>query len=724
MNGRASDPSAPAPTDRLDSWKEVASYLRRDESTVRRWEKTEGLPVHRHVHDQRSSVFAYRHELDAWLEGRGVDTAHAPKSEAHGEAPDGGTRRPSMRRWASSVAIGSAVVLLLWGASRSTPSRVPAAPYRVLIAGSLPSGRTALYDMLEREITKAPGLEVVPRGEISDTLRLMRRDATSEIDDATATEIALRRGDVDGVLQGGLEHLDGSDRLVLSLRDPVGGGLVAAWQEAAPDGDLRVSSTLGQRIVRELTAHLRSLERNPDRGEPFKGMDGMALEPATTSSFKAWRLYADAMTLHFAFRWRESAELLERAVAEDPDFAMAHAFLGRAYTSLGQAEKAVSSYERAFELADAVSDRERYFIRASYFEHVLQDPRQASDAYSTLLVTYPDHYWGVTYASWFHFRHGGIPQVTEYLARYADLRPEHLEMTVQAAFALSAWGNSPDYADRLVARARNQLPGLTGPVESFDRLGTGNAAWVALYEVYRCWYQGDVRGALDRLRHVSGQAHSRFSPWVGRAYLALGRLEDAERVFTSLSPDDIHRHEGLLGVALARGTEAALRRYLADIGPRPFDWIAVLRVRENMYSPDPLLVDRYPDAPGARVVLGTAALRDGRTDEAIATLEAVLPRLSEEAEEPYYLALESLALAWQQKGDRARAAEALEVTRGIRAQAAFGANYRPLLWMQSQAHLAALYRELGRDRDAEALESDLANLLSVADADHILLSGS
>jgi Tol biopolymer transport system component len=67
----------PAPTsssrdaaDRLDSWKEIASYLRRDVSTVQRWEKREGMPVHRHVHDKLGSVHAFRTELDAWISRR------------------------------------------------------------------------------------------------------------------------------------------------------------------------------------------------------------------------------------------------------------------------------------------------------------------------------------------------------------------------------------------------------------------------------------------------------------------------------------------------------------------------------------------------------------------------------------------------------------------------------------------------------------------------------
>jgi TolB-like protein/tetratricopeptide (TPR) repeat protein len=51
--------------ERLDSWKEIATYLNRDERTVRRWE-AEGLPVHRKLHKKQASVYAYKGEIDAW----------------------------------------------------------------------------------------------------------------------------------------------------------------------------------------------------------------------------------------------------------------------------------------------------------------------------------------------------------------------------------------------------------------------------------------------------------------------------------------------------------------------------------------------------------------------------------------------------------------------------------------------------------------------------------
>ena len=55
----------PPTSERLDSWKEIAAYLKRDESTVRRWEK-EGLPVHRHTHKKKATVYAQKSEIDVW----------------------------------------------------------------------------------------------------------------------------------------------------------------------------------------------------------------------------------------------------------------------------------------------------------------------------------------------------------------------------------------------------------------------------------------------------------------------------------------------------------------------------------------------------------------------------------------------------------------------------------------------------------------------------------
>jgi Tol biopolymer transport system component len=71
----SSSPSERPIEDRLDSWKEIAAYLKRDVKTVQRWEKREAMPVHRHVHDKIGSVYASRAELDAWARGRNLRAA-------------------------------------------------------------------------------------------------------------------------------------------------------------------------------------------------------------------------------------------------------------------------------------------------------------------------------------------------------------------------------------------------------------------------------------------------------------------------------------------------------------------------------------------------------------------------------------------------------------------------------------------------------------------------
>src|SRR5205807_846657 len=69
----------PPTNDRLDSWKEIAAYLKRNERTVSRWEKR-GLPVYRVPGAQRQMIFAFKHELDAWLKrGKNGHPDHEPK---------------------------------------------------------------------------------------------------------------------------------------------------------------------------------------------------------------------------------------------------------------------------------------------------------------------------------------------------------------------------------------------------------------------------------------------------------------------------------------------------------------------------------------------------------------------------------------------------------------------------------------------------------------------
>ena len=106
-------PSKADAGDRLESWKEIASYLKREVRTVQRWEKTEGLPVRREQRDKLATVFAYKSELDAWRLSRQGDPEEVdpepPIRTDDFDDPEPRPRRPraalpltSSSRWASS----------------------------------------------------------------------------------------------------------------------------------------------------------------------------------------------------------------------------------------------------------------------------------------------------------------------------------------------------------------------------------------------------------------------------------------------------------------------------------------------------------------------------------------------------------------------------------------------------------------------------------------------
>jgi tetratricopeptide (TPR) repeat protein len=137
--------------DRLDSWKEVAAYFKRDVATVRRWEKREGLPVHRHHHHRLGSVYAYPSELDEWWKARSSQVALGQPAAPR---PWNGPR----------LAVGSGLLVLLAFAS-SVPwlaSRQPVAHVSTPRSSANPrahqlylDGRYALSQGVGDELRKA-----------------------------------------------------------------------------------------------------------------------------------------------------------------------------------------------------------------------------------------------------------------------------------------------------------------------------------------------------------------------------------------------------------------------------------------------------------------------------------------------------------------------------------------------------------------------------------------
>jgi Tol biopolymer transport system component len=139
---------------RLDAWKEIASYLRRDITTARRWEKREGLPVHRHVHDKLGSVYAYTDEIDEWTERRRTTASPFANGKDHGPdtgpvvlpdpvTPPTATAQPQSRlRWVLPLAVLGMLALVMIAAIPRAPGGRPPAPRPLDVAIVPPEGVT------------------------------------------------------------------------------------------------------------------------------------------------------------------------------------------------------------------------------------------------------------------------------------------------------------------------------------------------------------------------------------------------------------------------------------------------------------------------------------------------------------------------------------------------------------------------------------------------------
>src|SRR5262245_46443200 len=102
-------------SERLDSWKEIAGHLNRSVRTVTRWEREEGLPVHRHLHSKSGTVYAYKAELDDWWKSRGETAAGSEGQNRFRVVP---------RFWivASAAAVLLALSAIVWLLGARRPS--------------------------------------------------------------------------------------------------------------------------------------------------------------------------------------------------------------------------------------------------------------------------------------------------------------------------------------------------------------------------------------------------------------------------------------------------------------------------------------------------------------------------------------------------------------------------------------------------------------------------
>jgi TolB-like protein/Flp pilus assembly protein TadD len=364
---------------RLDSWKEIASYLKRGPRTVRRWEREEELPVHRHVHGKQATVYAFSGELDTWLEGRSPQKPAARGSlQASWPAPH-----------AAEEKLGHA-----------RPILVAVLPLRNL---SGDSGQERFAAGLTEEIILDIGQCCPNRLRVIASTSVMQYKQSPK----SVGEIGRELG-VDYVLEGGIRRYGRRVRLtarLIATRDQA--HIWADTYEIHLPPIFSMQQSLARQVADSLSSELK-LTPSPNwrraiphsaaahdayiKGRSFfapsdeevkKKLEYFYLAIARDPTFA--RSYAELAAVYFGRLYRDYPpvitltrirELASKALKLDSKLARAHAMRAAGYLCAWNCAKAGTSSMRAVKLNP--SDPWARFIRAAYYLAV-EEPEKAME---------------------------------------------------------------------------------------------------------------------------------------------------------------------------------------------------------------------------------------------------------------------------------------------------------------------------------------------------------
>jgi len=317
-----------APAVPLDSWKEIASYVKRDVSTVQRWEKREGMPVHRHVHDKRGSVYALSLELDAWLQTRKLrleeeeETSPGMSEDAENDHGAGGTTWAG--RWL--VVSGLAVLALLVLAYVMTRGRtVDATQNKINSLAVLPL-KNLSGDPTEEYFADGMTESIIGRLSMIRGLRVISRTSAMRFKDTRVAvpEIAKTLG-VDAIVEGSVIREGGRVRVHAQL-------IRAAtdehfWSETY-DRDLGDALVLESEVAQAIAGRVEVTVTGAERARLVAAhhVSPEVYESYLKGQFSKGNSRADI---------EKRIAYFEEAIRQDATFAPAYIGLANAYDGLG-----------------------------------------------------------------------------------------------------------------------------------------------------------------------------------------------------------------------------------------------------------------------------------------------------------------------------------------------------------------------------------------------------
>jgi TolB-like protein/Flp pilus assembly protein TadD len=331
----ATPPSDTPSEDRLDSWKEIAVYLDRDVTTVQRWEKREGMPVHRHLHDRMGSVYASRAELDEWVRRRslraaqeGGDNVSAPIPVAQ---PQGAAISVRRSRWRSALPLAMALVLAvvigaIWLAHKQSSKQLASTTAGIRSLVVLPldnySGNHD-QDYLSDGMTEA----LIARLSTIQGLRVISRTSAMQLKGTHKSVPTIGKElNVDAVIEGSVLRAGDKIRVTVQLiRTDTDAHLWAGTYDRELQDVLALQSEVTYGIAGHVEAAVSGLPSNSLVGS-------RAVAPEVYENYLKGRY---ALNKDNRAGIDDALRYFKAAVAADPKFAPAYAGIADAYDALG-----------------------------------------------------------------------------------------------------------------------------------------------------------------------------------------------------------------------------------------------------------------------------------------------------------------------------------------------------------------------------------------------------
>jgi tetratricopeptide (TPR) repeat protein len=213
---------------------------------------------------------------------------------------------------------------------------------------------------LEIELEQSPFLNLISEERIHQTLSLMGQPPDAKLTPAIARELCQREASA-AVLDGSIAQIGAQYLLTLKAIDCVNGESLASTETRASDKN-HVLEALGKTasVMRYKVGESLSAVRKFNT----------PLEQATTPSLDALKAFSSGRRVWFAEGEPGAIPFYKRAIALDPHFALAYAWLGVAFTTLGESSVAAGYTRKANELRERTSDPEKYFISSVFYKEV------------------------------------------------------------------------------------------------------------------------------------------------------------------------------------------------------------------------------------------------------------------------------------------------------------------------------------------------------------------